>query len=41
MPVFRMARAQGLRLVALNVASAAMEKVRFGGFGSFFLLAVA
>ena len=32
MPVFRMARAQGLRLVALNVNSAAMEKVRFGGF---------
>ena len=32
MPVFRLARQRGIQLVALNVDSAAMEKVRLGGF---------
>jgi uncharacterized iron-regulated protein len=32
LPVFRLARAQKIPLVALNVDSASMEKVRFGGF---------
>jgi len=34
LPVFRLARAQKIPLIALNVDSAAMEKVRFGGFES-------
>lgn len=32
LPVFRLARAQKIPLVALNVDSASMEQVRFGGF---------
>jgi len=32
LPVFRLARARKIPLIALNVDSAAMEKVRFGGF---------
>ena len=32
LPVFRLARQSGIPLVALNVDSASMEKVRVGGF---------
>lgn len=32
LPVFRLARSKKIPLVALNVDSASMEKVRFGGF---------